>query len=375
MEGGTKIMQLRVMISPNNARRIDLPSRPESVEELKAILQNQLELRDGFRLQYEDALFGNSLCNLHHINELPDGRAVLKVIWDDELTLEIIPAPSDAGSLSFDPGSPSSSTSSIMTSPNTSQHLRDATHWPSLDTASPSSSTSSIMTSPNTSKHLRVTTHWPSSFDVPKFSIDVELRLKKANDSYSQTKVPLVVPRDMKSEILSKLVQALFEIRPYPSRDEVETAVIALVQKHPCLAEEKPSSGWDAWLSSLWFKVGNYRYKLRQAGMPEVAINRKRHGEDGVTKFNLKKSRRAEVNFVPDHPEGQTKETLEEERLEMIEEMKKKNVDTSLVQQKMHSTFSLRRREIVEVQPLVQEIKERWPAMFLTDEYNELLEM
>lgn len=54
----------------------------------------------------------------------------------------------------------------------------------------------------------------------------------------------------------------------------------------------------------------------------------------------------------------------------MIEEMKKKNMDTSLIQQKMHSTFSLRRREVVEVQPLVQEIKERWPAMFLTDEVS-----
>lgn len=336
------MIQLRVLLSPNKARRINLPSLPESVDHLKTILQSQLELRDGFDIQYEDPDFGNALCNLHDINELPDGKAVLKVIWDDEFTLEIITAtdPSDAGSLS------------------------------SFDTASHSSAASSTMTSPTTSKHLRDATHWPSPFEVPKFSIDVELRLQKANDSYHQTKVPLDVPRDVKSEILSKLVQAIFEVKPYPTRNEVESVVIALVRKHPCLTEEQPSSGWDAWLTSLWFKVGNYRFKLRQAGMSEVAINRKRSGEDGVAKFSLKKSRRAEINFLPDHPEGQTNETLEEERLEMIEEMKKKNMDTSLIQQKMHSTFSLRRREVVEVQPLVQEIKERWPAMFLTDEVS-----
>ncbi|KAL2102235.1 hypothetical protein ACEWY4_001403 [Coilia grayii] len=196
------------------------------------------------------------------------------------------------------------------------------------------------MTSQSTSKNLREATHWPSRFEVPKFSIDVELRLKKANNSYHQTKVPLDVPRDVKSEILSKLVQAIFEVKPYPTRNEVGSVVIALVRKHPCLTEEQPSSGWDAWLTSLWFKVGNYHFKLRQAGMPEVAINRKRYGKDGVAKFSLKKSRRVEINFVPDHPEGQMNETLEEESS----------------------------REVVEDQPLVREIEERWPAMFLTDE-------
>ncbi|RXN05333.1 hypothetical protein ROHU_033478 [Labeo rohita] len=34
----------------------------------------------------------------------------------------------------------------------------------------------------------------------------------------------------------------------------------------------------------------------------------------------------------------------------------------------MQETFSLRRKEVVEIQPLVQEIRERWPALFLKDE-------
>lgn len=102
--------------------------------------------------------------------------------------------------------------------------------------------------------------------------------------------------------------------------------------------------------------------------LSEVSVNRKRHAEDGQVKFSLKKSRRAEVNFLPDHSEGQTDETLEEDGLEMIEETKKKNFDASLIPQKMHSTFSLWCREVVEIEPLVKEIKERWPALFLTDE-------
>ncbi|XP_048117387.1 uncharacterized protein LOC125306204 [Alosa alosa] len=325
------MMLLRVCVSPNNVRRINLPSVPESVDHLKTILQSKLELQNGFSLQFEDPEFGNSLCNLHDIDELPAEKAVLKVIWD-EVTLETNQPPatdtSDAGSVS------------------------------SLDTASVSSASSSTMSSQSLHKNLRDAIDWPSSFEVPKFSLDVELRLKKANDVYHQNKTPLEVPRDVKSEILSKLVQAMFEVKSYPTRCEVQSVAMALVHKHPCLTEDQPSSGWDAWLTSLWFKVGNYRFKLRQAGMSEVSVNRKRHGDDGQLKYTMKKSRRAEVNFLPDHPMGQTDESLEEDRLEMTEETKKKNIDSTLIREKMHSTFSLRRRELVEVEPLVKEIKE-----------------
>lgn len=143
-------MLLRVCVFHNNVRRINLPSLPESVDHLKSILQRKLELKDGFSLQFEDPDFGNSLCNLHDIDELPTKKAVLKVIWD-EVTLEINQPPatdtSDAGSVS------------------------------SLGNASVSSASSSTMSSPTFNINVRNAVDWPSPFAIPKFSLDVELRL------------------------------------------------------------------------------------------------------------------------------------------------------------------------------------------------------
>ncbi|KAJ8390314.1 hypothetical protein AAFF_G00108830 [Aldrovandia affinis] len=48
----------------------------------------------------------------------------------------------------------------------------------------------------------------------------------------------------------------------------------------------------------------------------------------------------------------------------MVDEMKKRSKDLTLIRQKMDLTFSFRRKEIVDVQPMVLEIQERWPALF-----------
>ncbi|KAG9260577.1 hypothetical protein AMEX_G26852 [Astyanax mexicanus] len=42
-----------------------------------------------------------------------------------------------------------------------------------------------------------------------------------------------------------------------------------------------------------------------------------------------------------------------------------------LIRQKMDLTFSLRRKEIVEVEPMVLEVQERWPALFLEEQICE----
>ncbi|KAJ8395720.1 hypothetical protein AAFF_G00029570 [Aldrovandia affinis] len=48
----------------------------------------------------------------------------------------------------------------------------------------------------------------------------------------------------------------------------------------------------------------------------------------------------------------------------MVDEMKKRSKDLTLIRQKMELTFSLRRKEIVDVEPMVSEIQERWLALF-----------
>ncbi len=205
-------MLLRVHISPTNIRRVELPERPESVDSLKSFLK---ELKSEFSLQFEDPDFNNELCNLNDIKELPAVKATLKVLWEE--------------------------TSSPL-------DLSDATSVSSLDTASIASCQIDVqITESSASRNLRSVEQWPSTFNIPTFSLDVELRLRKANEIYQQTKKTLSVPRDMKSEILDKLVQAIFEIKAYPDAYEIQSVASALVQKHPCLTEPGKRTGWDGW--------------------------------------------------------------------------------------------------------------------------------
>ncbi|XP_059209537.1 uncharacterized protein LOC131988443 [Centropristis striata] len=108
--------------------------------------------------------------------------------------------------------------------------------------------------------------------------------------------------------------------------------------------------------------MGNFRQKLREAGCTELKINTRPSSTS--EKRTLKRARKSEVNFMPDFPEGKTKHSLDEERTAMLTEMKKRKVDWKQIQAMMTSTFSLRRKEIVEDEPLVADIKQRWPALF-----------
>ena len=51
-----------------------------------------------------------------------------------------------------------------------------------------------------------------------------------------------------------------------------------------------------------------------------------------------------------------------------MEASKKARVDESLIKAKMDMTFSLRRKEVVNKQPMVAELKDRWPALFFKDQ-------
>ncbi|XP_034021461.1 uncharacterized protein LOC117506035 [Thalassophryne amazonica] len=176
----------------------------------------------------------------------------------------------------------------------------------------------------------------------------------------------------MKTEILDKIAQAVFEIKGYPEKDELESLASALVLKYPCLKEPDSITGYEGWKASIKHKLGKYRSKLRQACCNEVNVNRKRKGrdEEGST-FTLKKPKRGEVSHVPDHPQHHDDSTLEKERVALVDEMKKKQKNITVIQQKMALTFSLRRREVVACQPNLSEVQERWPALFSSEEISE----
>ncbi len=88
----SQALLLRVNLNPKLVRKVQLTEAPESVEQLKNELREKLGLTGDFCVQYEDPDFGNDLCNLMDIAELPAEKAVLHIIWHDDES----PTPSQA---------------------------------------------------------------------------------------------------------------------------------------------------------------------------------------------------------------------------------------------------------------------------------------
>ncbi|XP_019205816.1 uncharacterized protein LOC102076552 isoform X1 [Oreochromis niloticus] len=122
---------------------------------------------------------------------------------------------------------------------------------------------------------------------------------------------------------------------------------------------------------SLKYKMANYRTKMRNIGCPEVTINalKNKSSDDCLPAKNVKKPKKAEVNFCLLHPAGETDDSLENIRVELLTDVRRRN-SASDVRQKMSRTFSYRRQEVVQGSPTAGEFKARWPALFQINEVN-----
>ncbi|XP_076743239.1 uncharacterized protein LOC143419755 [Maylandia zebra] len=120
--------------------------------------------------------------------------------------------------------------------------------------------------------------------------------------------------------------------------------------------------------------MGNYRAKLRgrQLAIPELEVNtlkRRCSSEEGSLK-GFKRAKKAEVNYLPPLPFGETEETLEMDRLDLLKEMKKKNNERA-INEKMEKSFAMRRKEVVKDCPAIQDLLERWPSLFCENQIKE----
>lgn len=89
--------------------------------------------------------------------------------------------------------------------------------------------------------------------------------------------------------------------------------------------------------------MDNYRAKLRghQLAFPELEVNslkRRIPNEEGLPK-GIKRPKKAEVNYLPPLPSGETEDTLEKERVHLLREIKKKN-NEKIIDEKMEKSFS-----------------------------------
>lgn len=321
-------MLLRVIVSPQEIRRVTLKDVPPSVDDLCTSLRNILGLRGNFLLQFEDPDFGNELCNLTDIKDLPSERATLKVLFTFSEPI------SDT---SLDTASLSSQSSQSLTSPSSSI----ASHGP------PGSGDA---------------TEWPDPFIIPDFSHDVEYKLRIANDAYANDGGVMVVSKSVKSEILDRLADCIAKITPYPTKNNIECVAKALVDKHPCLREPGSGQGWYCWKFSLVFKMGNYRQSMMAAGCPEVVVNKRKRGNEKSK--SVKKSRKGEIHYLPQPPAGQTPLKSEKDRETMLLEVQKRDPDLQVLDELMTATFSQRRQEIVGDEPLISAVMDKWPALF-----------
>ncbi|KAL7381377.1 hypothetical protein ABVT39_004934 [Epinephelus coioides] len=320
-EPGT--FRLCVILPEGGIERVTLQCCPDSVAQLTCLLRQKLEIPFNFLIQFEDPEFNNQLVNLNMIEEIPNmGTVKLVKIIEHDI----------------------SSTSS----------------W-----TSDSGESSSCQTPQRSSA-------WPKVFPVPTFSHDIEFLLREANDAKQQHGRRLTLTKEQKSKILDGMGCAMYQYKAYPSGREIFQAAEALVRKHPCLEETGSKNGWEGWKDSLTNKMNNYRRKLCKSGCPEVKVNsgrRSRANPDAASPHaSIKRPRRAEVNYLPQLPRGETLDTLEVLRVNMLMEMEKTDkdsIDLSVIDTNMNKTFAARRLEIVNSSPSVEHVQERWPALFL----------
>ncbi|XP_065107472.1 sterile alpha motif domain-containing protein 3-like [Paramisgurnus dabryanus] len=336
--------KLLVILGDNDCERLILPTGiPDSLNDLKREIQTQLGVHEHFRIQFKDPDF-NDFVNLSSTSDIQD-RATLKVI-------QLPSSTSSSSAPSVPEVIETSSGSSCDTDIISSSH----------SSAPSSSSHSSAHSTPESLCCVRNKV-WPQSFPIPQFSFDAEMQLQKAQLAY-QTDGTLLSPNTkLKSDILDALAAEIIKYKAYPSTADLDDVASALVQKFPCLKEKGSASGYYGWKISLKYKMANFRTKLRNIGCSELNINsHKRKGSVGSPN-QVKKPKKAEVNYCPDYPLGETKETLEHQRIALLSEVTKRN-NEQVIRGLMDRTFSLRRHEVVEDLPGIGEFKNRWPALF-----------
>ncbi|XP_072573173.1 uncharacterized protein [Paramormyrops kingsleyae] len=243
----------------------------------------------------------------------------------------------------------------------------------SCDTDILSSRSSSEVSPPSSLDPQELTSNtrcsWPTCFVVPRFSYDAEIKLEQGNSEYQKTGFLLNPDPKLKSDILDGLAEEIVKFKVYLSDAEFDEVAEALIKRHPCLKEQGSLTGCSGWKRSLKYKMSNYRTKLRNLGCSEVTVNSMKHKPMGVSNpaFGVKKPRKAEVNFCPSFLPGETPDSMEQIRVSLISEVKKKNNEQT-VRRLMDLSFALRRQEVVKESPLIADFKSRWPALFQENE-------
>ncbi|KAK7918866.1 hypothetical protein WMY93_010150 [Mugilogobius chulae] len=128
------------------------------------------------------------------------------------------------------------------------------------------------------------------------------------------------------------------------------------------------------WKQRLKYKMGNFRTQLKLSGCPELSVNslKSKAPSDASPARGVKKPRRAEANFYPALPTGETYASLEQERLALLTEVKIRHNDR-VIADKMARTFAYRRQEVVNQEPESWILKTGGQPFFISERVPEIV--
>lgn len=345
--------KLRVIID-DQIEKLVLPSGiPPTVEDLQTVVKNTFEISDEFSLQYLDSEFEDyfTLRNSHQIKH----KDTIKIVRAATIVLNLLPLDESLGS----------SLSQELTDCDSASYLEsvasNAESTAGSDAGTCSSQDTIILPRRSTTERCQP---WPKQFPIPQFAIETEMYLERAAEDYKKNGTLLTTSK-VKANILEKLAETIYTYTAYPANAQICDVAEALVKKYPFLKEPGSFSGYYGWQQSIKYKMANYRTKLRGYGVPEVLCNalKRKNPTDQKSAKSVKKPRKAEVNYLPPYPAGEDEKSQEQERIQLLTEVRKRDNDR-LIKEKMAKTFAHRRNEIVNQSPSIEDLKARWPALF-----------
>lgn len=339
MAGSPTPAKLKVILGENNTEKLILPKGiPESLEDLLRTIKTTFALEGNIRLQYMDQEFGNDFFNLKSTTEL-ENLGTIKVIQQTNPPLFSDPPSSSSVSISFE----------------------------SDDCSSVASNDTTILSS--TESVSSRTQQWPEVFAIPQFSYDTELQLERGNSEYRVSQKMLTLSSRMLSDVLKRVAEEIYSYKAYPEDAHFSAAAEALIKKHPCLKEPGSFNGCYGWKQRLKYKMANYRTQLKLQGCPELSVNslKSKATTDAFPAAKVKKPKRSEANFYPSFPTGETPDSMEKVRLELLTDIGIRD-NERVIADKMANTFAYRRHEVVNQEPSIRDFKDRWPALFTQKE-------
>ncbi|XP_038144333.1 uncharacterized protein LOC119785654 [Cyprinodon tularosa] len=337
-------VRLLILLGDESAERMELSRVPDTVEELIEQVKNVCKLSGDIRLQYKDDDFGGTFVNLSATSMIKDLTTIKIIQAAPDIVLSFIESvPSDLSDLDTSLASRNTDTDDTI-----------------------------ILSQSSDSEGLRKEP-WPKEFIIPPFSLETEGLLQRGNAEYAQNQTRLTPSSKMLSDILERLAEKIFSYKAYPTDADLSDVAEALTRKHPCLRQPDSFNESYGWKLKLKCKMSNYRTQLRSDGLSsELMVNTlKSKSREDATPFpakNVKKARRGETNYYP-QPSGESPENLEKERASLLTEIKIRNNERT-IWEKMARTFQFRRQEIVDQKPTIENLMERWPALFQMEEVD-----